>query len=143
MSILLTSHTKRGYRLGKSYLGLLKRFPLLAIRSEPEYDQATAVAQDLMGRDDLDEDQGRYLDTIITLISAYEAKEYDFDRDNLSPLEALQTLLEANQMTPADLGRVIGSQPYASMILAGKRQISKDNAKKLAERFKVDAGLFI
>ena len=117
--------------------------PLMAIRSEAEYDRATAVAQDLMGRDDLDEDQGRYLDTIITLISAYEAKEYDFDRDSLSPLEALQTLLEANQMTPADLGRVIGSQPYASMILAGKRQISKDNAKKLAERFKVDAGLFI
>jgi antitoxin component HigA of HigAB toxin-antitoxin module len=31
----------------------------------------------------------------------------------------------------------------ATMILSGKRAISKDNAKKLAERFKVDAGLFI
>jgi HTH-type transcriptional regulator/antitoxin HigA len=143
MSILFTSQTKRGYRLGKSYLSLLKRFPLLAIRSEEEYDRATAVAQDLIGRDDLDGDQSRYLDTIITLISAYEAKEYDFDRESLSPLEALRTLLEANDMNAADLGRVIGSQPYASMILAGKRQISKDNAKKLAHRFKVDAGLFI
>jgi antitoxin component HigA of HigAB toxin-antitoxin module len=46
-------------------------------------------------------------------------------------------------MTTADLGHIIGSQPYASTILAGKRQISKDNAKKLGERFKVGAGLFI
>lgn len=29
------------------------------------------------------------------------------------------------------------------MILSGKREISKDNAKKLAECVKVDAGLFI
>ena len=143
MSILRTSHTKRGYRLGKSYLDLLKRFPLLVIRSEEEYDRATTVAQDLMGRDDLDEDQSRYLDTIIALISAYESKEYDLDQDAISPLDALKTLLDANDMGTADLGRLIGSQSYASMILAGKRQISKDNARKLAGRFKVDAGLFI
>lgn len=142
MSVFLTSPTKRGYRLGKSYLDLLKRFPLLKIRSEKEYDRATAVAQDLMGREGLNEDQSRYLDTIITLISAYEAKD-DLDQDALAPLVALKTLMDANEMTAADLGRVIGSQPYASMILAGKRQISKDNAKKLAGRFKVDAGLFI
>ncbi|HEX4124336.1 MAG TPA: helix-turn-helix domain-containing protein [Tepidisphaeraceae bacterium] len=73
----------------------------------------------------------------------YEAKEYDLDREAIPPREALKTLLDANKMTAADLGRVIGSQPYASMILAGKRQISRDNAKKLAERFRVDAGLFI
>ena len=42
-----------------------------------------------------------------------------------------------------DYSHTIGSQSYASMILSGKREISKDNAKKLAERFKVDAGLFI
>jgi HTH-type transcriptional regulator/antitoxin HigA len=143
MSATLTSRTKRGYQLGKSYLDLLKRFPLLSIRSEEEYDRATAVAQALMGRDDLNDDQARYLDTIITLISAYEANVYDLDRDGITPLEALKTLLDANGMAAADLGRVIGSQPYASMILSGKREISKENAKKLAARFKVDAGLFI
>jgi HTH-type transcriptional regulator/antitoxin HigA len=143
MSAALTSQTKQGYRLGKSYLDLLKRFPLLSIRSEEEYDRATAVAQTLMGRDDLNSDQARYLDTLITLISAYEAKEYDLDRDEITPLQALNTLLDANGMAVADLGRVIGSQSYASMILSGKRAISKDSAKKLAERFKVDAGLFV
>jgi len=70
-------------------------------------------------------------------------EEYDLDRDGITPLEALKTLLDANGMGASDLGRVIGSQSYASMILSGKREISKDNAKKLAERFKVDAGLFI
>ena len=96
-----------------------------------------------MGRDDLDEDQERYLDTIISLISAYESREYDLDKDGITPLAALKTLLQANGMGAAGLGRIIGSQSYASMILSGKRQISKDNAKKLARRFKVDAGLFI
>jgi len=143
MTTMLTSHTKRGYRLGKSYLELLKRFPLLSIRSEVEYDRATAVAQDLMGRDDLDKDQGGYLDTIISLISAYESKQYDLDRGGITPLVALKTLLDANHMNAGELGRVIGNQSLAPMILSGKREISKEVAKKLAERFKVDAGLFI
>jgi HTH-type transcriptional regulator/antitoxin HigA len=143
MIAMLTKPTKDGYILGKSFVGLLERFPLLAICSEDEYDRATAVVEDLMGRDDLDADEDRYLDSLVTLVAAYEGKAYDFDAGQITPLAALKTLLDANKMSAADLGRLIGSSSNASMILNGDRQISRNVAKRLADRFKVDAGLFL
>ena len=136
---------KGGYKPGRSYFDLIDLFPLVAIRSEAEYDRATAVAQSLFGREDLDEDQDRYLDALCDLVSAYEARAYDFDHrpTELAPLAILKHLMDANGMGPADLGRLIGSAPYASMILRGRRKISPANAKKLAARFRVDAGLFL
>ena len=44
---------------------------------------------------------------------------------------------------PKDLWTVIGSKSRVSEILAGRRAISKEQAKKLATFFKVTADLFI
>lgn len=122
---------------------LIERFPLVAIRTAAEYDRAIAVVEFLFGRDDLDEDQERYNDALVELVTAYEDREYPFDDVPISPLDALKHLMEANDMGVGDLGKVIGSQPVASLILSGKRPISKANAKKLGQRFCVDAGLFL
>ena len=46
-------------------------------------------------------------------------------------------------LKPSDLWPGIGSKGRVSEILAGKRSISKDQAKKLAEFFHVRADLFI
>jgi antitoxin component HigA of HigAB toxin-antitoxin module len=46
-------------------------------------------------------------------------------------------------VAPKDLWPVIGSQSRVSAILAGKRAISKDQARKLAEFFGAGADLFI
>ena len=46
-------------------------------------------------------------------------------------------------MTPGALAKLLGcSQPLVSLILAGKRELSKANVKKLARHFKLDAGYF-
>ena len=52
-------------------------------------------------------------------------------------------LPEQRNLRPSDLYPVIGSKSRVSEILAGKRSISKEQAKKLAEFFHVGAGLFI
>jgi len=52
-------------------------------------------------------------------------------------------LLEQRELRPSDLWPVIGSKGRVSEILAGKRAISKEQAKKLAEFFHVRADLFI
>jgi HTH-type transcriptional regulator/antitoxin HigA len=51
--------------------------------------------------------------------------------------------MEANDMTTADLGRLLGNSGLASMILHGKRAISKTNAKILGKRFGLNPGAFI
>jgi antitoxin component HigA of HigAB toxin-antitoxin module len=42
-----------------------------------------------------------------------------------------------------DVGKLMGSQPLASLILAGKRQLSRDKAKLLAAHFGLEPGVFI
>jgi HTH-type transcriptional regulator/antitoxin HigA len=52
-------------------------------------------------------------------------------------------LLEQRGLAPKDLWPVIGSKGRVSEILAGKRSISKEQAKKVAEFFHVGVNLFI
>jgi HTH-type transcriptional regulator/antitoxin HigA len=52
-------------------------------------------------------------------------------------------LLEQRGLKPSELWPVLGSKGRVSEILAGKRSISKDQAKKLAAFFHVGVGVFI
>jgi HTH-type transcriptional regulator/antitoxin HigA len=52
-------------------------------------------------------------------------------------------LLEQRGLAPKDLWRVVGSKSRVSEILAGKRPLTKEQAKKIAEFFHVGVDLFI
>ncbi|MDB5171353.1 MAG: putative transcription regulator containing domain [Phycisphaerales bacterium] len=127
-----------------SYFELVRLFPLRPIRDAQEYDAAVAVMNQLAVRDEETLDQGEqdYLDAISTFVGVYDAQNFNLT-ELVTPLSALKHLMDANEMSIADLGRVIESQSAASMIFNGKRAISKSQAKALAGRFKVDAGLFL
>jgi HTH-type transcriptional regulator/antitoxin HigA len=77
------------------------------------------------------------------LIEIYE--EARFQPGSAStPVSVLKTLMEARGLIQADLVRVgIGSSGIVSEMINGKRQISKEQAKKLAVFFAVSADLFI
>jgi antitoxin component HigA of HigAB toxin-antitoxin module len=46
-------------------------------------------------------------------------------------------------MSSADLAKVLGNKTAASLILNGKRELSKAHIRSVAARFKVDPGLFL
>jgi len=50
--------------------------------------------------------------------------------------------MEARDMTVTELGKVIGSQPNASLILAGQRGLSKAVMVKLGDYFGVAPTVF-
>lgn len=146
MSTTVTRAIGKGkYDIGPKYLALLRRYPLLPIKSEQDYDRADAVLADLFGRDNLDRDEGRYLDSLLILINAYENERWDFDQlaESIAPLRLLKSMMRTSGTTQSDLGLLLGSEAAASMLLSGKREISKVQAKLLARHFEVDAGLFI
>jgi HTH-type transcriptional regulator/antitoxin HigA len=93
------------------------------------------------GEDRLSPEEAALLDLLVDLIHNFEAKAYPVPRS--APHESLEFLLEQRNLKPSDLWPVIGSKSRVSEILAGKRSISKEQAKKLAEFFHVGAGLFI
>lgn len=89
-------------------------------------------------------DQSDYLHTLALLVDAYESAHRPVDRTTVSGLDKLRYLLDANGMTGADLGRLLGVVPsLASMILAGHRAITVEHARELAERFAVKPAAFL
>ena len=82
-------------------------------------------------------------DALLTnLIRDHEASAYPV-RPKSTPHELAAFLLEQRGLMPNALWPVIGSKGRVSEILAGKRSISKEQAKKLAEFFHVRADVFL
>jgi len=52
-------------------------------------------------------------------------------------------VMQERGMNINDLGKVLGSQPTASLILNRKRQLSKASIKKLAAYFQLSTSLFL
>lgn len=124
------------------YLALVKRFPLRPLRGEREYDAAAAMLDSLVLRD-LSEGEQDYLQALTRFVEDFDQTNRQAPGAALSALARLRHLMVENQMTSADLGRVLGSASAASMILHGRRAISKAQLKKLSARFRVDAKLFL
>ena len=87
--------------------------------------------------------QTEYLETLTILFEAYEKEHEQIDTSHLSPLDMLRFLLDSNGMSGSDLGRLLGNRELGPKILSGSRQLSKTHIRILADRFKVDAGLFL
>jgi len=129
-------------KLNPDYLALVQRFPLRPIRTKRSHGQAMELVCDLAPIDEgkLSAGQSDYLDALAVLL-----EDYDRRQDNTSTLpalEVLKSLMEARDMTVTELGKVIGSQPNASLILAGKRDLSKAVMVKLGDFFGVAPTVF-
>ncbi len=127
------------------YLDLISRFPLRAIRTDRDNAAAGKVLTHLLGRSSppLSEGESQYLDALIELATAYESRAYPTRSKRASPIELVRYLMDENKMTIADLGKILGNKTAASLVLSGKRELSKSHIRKLAARFKVNPGLFL
>src|SRR5205823_4987846 len=119
-------------------------FPLKAIKSDREHDLSMAQVARLSVRDDLDAGELQYLEALGKLVGEYEDRAgYRLKRRESDPIGILKFLMAENKMSVSGLGKIIGSQGVASEILSGRRQLSKSHIRKLAQRFRVNPGLFI
>lgn len=127
-----------------SYLELVREFPLVPIKTDGDYDEAIAFLRRLAIGDEesLDRGQKAYLEALTQFVGDYEDSRFRTRARRMSPLKALKYLMKSNGMKAVDLGGVLGSRSLASQILNGKRALSKAHIRALADRFKVDPGLF-
>jgi HTH-type transcriptional regulator / antitoxin HigA len=129
-------------RLPKTYGALVAMLPPRPIHDDVDLANATEMIDRLAGFD-LAADQEDYLEALSTFVEAYEINRFPIDDSRIAPLDALKTLLDEHGMTASDLGRLLGNRTLGAAILTGRRGLSKTHIKKLAERFKVDPGLFL
>jgi HTH-type transcriptional regulator / antitoxin HigA len=115
-----------------------------AIRTKRAYNAAMREAEELTirgaGRSDAETE---YYRVLCALIADYERRVGADRWPKLTPVEALFELMELKDVTQAQVAEALGDRAAASSILRGRRQVSKAQARKLAELFKVDAGIFI
>ena len=124
------------------YRELLSQVMPVAIETEEENERMLAVVEKLMDKgEDISAEEEALLRLLATLIQDFEEKYYQ-PRD-ATPLEVLRHLMEARGLKPKDLWELFGSRGIASEVLNGKRSISKTQARKLAEFFRVSTDLFI
>lgn len=116
--------------------------PLLSIRNEREYDLAVKRLRKLLDEIGTDEHHPLYgfLDTLGTLIHAYEEEHYPMPES--SGADVLRFLMEEHDLTPSALPE-IGPSDVVSEILNGKRELDGRQIRTLAQRFHVSPAVFI
>ncbi|MGH9855205.1 MAG: helix-turn-helix domain-containing protein [Blastocatellia bacterium] len=78
---------------------------------------------------------------LLRLIDDYQTAHPIFPP--MKPHEILQALMEEHGLRQADLLDVFGSRSRVSEAVSGKRAISKEQSKKLGERFCLSPAAFI
>lgn len=126
----------------RRYRELLDVTVPVAIRTEEEYHRLLRAAADLMEKpeDMIGEEEGRLLEMLSILIEEYENRAHPLPK--AEPHKMLAFLLKEKNMKPSDLWVVL-PKSRVSEILSGKRNISKAQAKQIAELLRVPVDLFL
>lgn len=125
----------------KKYGRLLTNALPSVIKTEEENDRAILIVEKLLAKKELSFEESTLLELLGKLIADFEERFYR--PKEASPQEVLLELMQARDLKQSDLVELFGSKSRASEAINGKREISKSQAKALAEFFKVSADLFI
>jgi len=127
----------------QEYARLLSKALPVKIRTEAEYDRLNAIIRELVDRNEegLSPEEERLVDLLSDLIQQYDEEHYPVK--DLPPHEMLCSLMDDNGLGHKDIWQLFGSQGVASEVLKGKRAISRAQAKRLGDFFKIDPGVFL
>jgi HTH-type transcriptional regulator / antitoxin HigA len=139
MSTATTPRTE----MPKTYAALVKLMPPRAIHDDIDLENVTELIDRLAVLDHPTNDQADYLETLATLVAAYEDACHQIDVPRTNPLETLKFLLQEHGLNASDLGRILGQRQLGSAVLRGDRQLSKTHIAKLAAHFHVSPGVFL
>ncbi len=139
----MTAIAKTRKATAERYAELLATALPKPIETEAENERALEIVNHLMskGEKKLTAEERWLLRMLVRLIEDFEEKAYPIDE--APPRAVLKTLMEDRGLKQVDLAEMFGGRSRVSDVLAGKREISKAQAKALSAFFKVPADLFI
>ena len=125
----------------KSYTDLLVRYQPKPIATGAENEAAIALACELEHSPMRSVEEELFLELLITLIEKFESENYPIPAGNAASM--LQHLMDARDLDKSDLIPVLGTETEVEKILVSGRAIEIDEARKLADFFRVDISLFL
>jgi HTH-type transcriptional regulator / antitoxin HigA len=127
--------------LPASYEALCRIYLPRPIHDKVDFDNSVELVNTLAGHA-LSVGQEDYLEALSIFIEEYETPLVH--EPHCEPRELLGHLLEENGLGLKDLAKILGvDSTHAGRIAKGKRTITLEHARKLGERFKLPAGLFL
>jgi len=136
-----STSTSRFAVIPKDYSGLCRILTPRPIHDKAELQNVTEITAAMAGYE-LTADQEDYFDLLCRLIEDYEDEHVAAPKVNA--LQALQHMLDAHDMSAADLSRLLGgSRNLGAVILRGERKLTLNHVGILARRFRVSSDLFL
>ncbi len=126
----------------KKYSELLSNTLPGVIESLEEYNRIEEIFNCLMDKENLAPEEDKLFLLLQNLLEDYEKRRLP-PLEKSSPRETLKFLIEENQLRQSDLAGIFGAQSVVSEVLKGKREITKNQAKALAEKFSLRVEAFI
>jgi len=123
------------------YATLLAKTLPAVIHSEKENEHYTELLEELDHKaGKLTPAEQRLAELLTLLIEDFEEKHY-----SLKPatgIDALQELMDMNDLKQKDLVDLFGTPSIISEVLSGKRKLTTEHIRKLSRRFRVSPELF-
>ncbi len=118
------------------------RMDIRPLRTEADYDWALAEIEQYFRREPTSgTSQADRYDVLAALIAEYEQRHWRIDPPG--PGAAIRARMEQAGYTQADLARLLGSRSRASEILAGRRGLTMEQARRLHEAWHIPAEALI
>lgn len=96
---------------------------------------------DALWNADVGSQEGDELDVLAALVERYEQQHDPIAK--ASPLEIIRFSMDQNGRAQADLAKLLGSRSRASEILAGKRELTLDQIRKIHKAWKIPTALLV
>jgi HTH-type transcriptional regulator/antitoxin HigA len=136
------TETPKTQAILQTWMPFKEAIGVTSVHTEEDYARATKTIDVLLNEigDDEDHPLADVLDFLADQVKTYEDEHFSIPK--AKPHEVLRFLMEQHGLQQEDLSDC-APQSRISEILAGKRSISKENAKRFACRFNVHGDLFL
>ena len=109
------------------------------IKDEAAHTRALRRIEALMDAENLTAEQGHELDALVTLVEAYEEK--NFAIKEASPIAVIEFMMDQRGLSRKDLQPMIGSRARVSEVLSGKRPLTLAMIRALSAGLRLPADL--
>ena len=127
----------------KKYGRLLAKYLPGVIRSDDEHDKVADLLMKLALAEARTTEEQRLIELLERLVDDYDERRMKGPLEGLEPLVLLKHLMEEGCLKQVDLVDCFGSQSVVSAVIAGKRQINSEHARRLSRRFGLPLAMFI
>lgn len=124
----------------------ISKYPITPITNEDIYmkfcDWSEEIS-DMEFEDPKEQDrQFAHLDALVTLIQAYEAKNFEFSKIKLTLPQIIEQAMEQLNVDKKDLAKLLGAN-RVSEIFSGKRQLSLNQIRTLHRELRIPTNILI